>query len=71
MEKISKSDMDYLISKGVLKQFHGNYGENLIVTGKFGSGRQKQHYVTDPVYNYLQRLKQQDKIALEKSQGVS
>ncbi len=61
MERITKSETDYLIRKGILKQFHGNYGENLIVTGKFGSGRGKQRYVTPFVYNYLLREKSKDK----------
>lgn len=58
--------MDYLISKGVLKQSHGNYGDNLIVTGKFGNGRGKTRYVTTPVYNYLLRLQEQDKQDINK-----
>ena len=53
--------MSYLIKKGILKQFHGNYEENLIVTGKFGNGRGKQRYVTPFVYNYLLREKSKDK----------
>jgi len=61
LERITKSEMSYLIKKGILKQFHGSYGENLIVTGKFGSGRGKQRYVTPFVYNYLLREKSKDK----------
>jgi len=53
--------MDYLIQKGVLIQKRGTYGDNLIVTGKYGSGRGKQRYVTVPLYNYLLRLKEKDK----------
>ena len=63
--------MDYLISKGALKQSKGNYGDQLVVTGKFGNGRGKQRYVNDPLYGYLLRLKEQDKLALEKSLSVS
>jgi len=44
-----------------LRQVHGNYGDNLVVIGKFSSGRRKQRYITDPYYNYLLRLKQNDK----------
>lgn len=53
--------MDYLISKNILKQTHGNYGDSLIVTGKFGKGRGKQRFVTTPTYNYLLRLQEKDK----------
>jgi len=71
LEKISKQEMEYLISKDVLKQSKGNYGDQLVVTGKFGNGRGKQRYVNDNIYNQLLRLKQLDKIALEKSQSIS
>jgi len=54
--------MDYLISNLVLKQTHGNYGDNLIVTGKFGNARGKQRFVTTHTYNYLLRLQEQDKL---------
>ena len=49
--------MEYLISKGILKQTYGSYGDNLIVTGTYGNSRGKTRYVTTPIYNYLQRLK--------------
>jgi hypothetical protein len=64
LEKISKQEMDYLIQKKILIQRKGTYGDNLIVTGKFGNGRGKQRYVTVPLYNYLLRLKEKDKIEL-------
>ena len=53
--------MSYLINLKVLKQYHGSFGDNLVVIGKFSSGRRKQRYITDPYYNYLLRLKQNDK----------
>ena len=53
--------MSYLINLKILKQFHGKYGDNLVVIGKFSSGKRKQRYITDPYYNYLLRLKQNDK----------
>ena len=46
-----------MIKSGILKQVRGNYGESLIVTGKFGSGRGKQRYCTPPKYNELMFLK--------------
>lgn len=61
LEPISKQEMNYLISKNILKQTHGNYGDDLIVTGKFGKGRCKQRYLTTPLYNYLLRLQEKDK----------
>jgi hypothetical protein len=64
LEKISKQEMSYLIQKKILIQKRGNYGDNLIVTGKFGNGRGKQRYLTVPLYNYLLRLKEKDKIEL-------
>ena len=66
MEKISKYEMDYLISNLVLKQTHGNYGDNLVVTGKFGNARGKTRYITTPVYNYLLRLQENDKQDINK-----
>ena len=53
--------MSYLINLNILKQYHGNYGDNLVVIGKFSSKKRKQRYITDPYYNYLLRLKQNDK----------
>jgi len=53
--------MSYLISKNIIKQFHGSFGDNLVVIGKFSSKSRKQRYITDPYYNYLLRLKQNDK----------
>ena len=61
LEKITKQEMSYLINLKILKQYHGNYGDNLVVIGKFSSGKRKQRYITDPYYNYLLRLKQNDK----------
>ena len=61
MEKITKQEAQYLINLKILKQYHGNYGDNLVVIGKFSSGKRKQRYITDPYYNYLLRLKQNDK----------
>ena len=66
MEKISKYEMDYLILNLVLKQNKGNYGDNLIVTGKFGNARGKTRYITTPVYNYLLRLQENDKQDINK-----
>jgi len=53
--------MQYLISRGVLKRSKGNYGDGLIVTGTYGNARGKTRFTTDPLYNYLTRLKQTDK----------
>jgi len=61
LEKITKQEAQYLINLKVLKQYHGNYGDNLVVIGKFSSGKRKQRFITDPYYNYLLRLKQNDK----------
>jgi len=61
LEKITKQEMSYLINLKILKLFHGNYGDSLVVTGKFGNARGKTRYITDPYYNYLLRLKQNDK----------
>jgi len=53
--------MSYLINLKIIKQHNGNYGDNLVVIGKFSSKKRKQRYITDPYYNYLLRLKQNDK----------
>lgn len=66
MQRISKSEMDYLIQSGILRQSRGNYGDSLVVTGKFSSKRGKQRYITDPVYNYLLKLKKQEILNLDK-----
>lgn len=61
MERISKNEMSYLISRNIIQQNRGNYGESLIVTGKFGSGRNKQRFVTPFVYRKLLEFKNEDK----------
>ena len=61
MEKITKEEAKYLINLKILKQYHGSFGDNLVVIGKFSSKSRKQRYITDPYYNYLLRLKQNDK----------
>ena len=66
MEKISKYEMDYLILNLALKQNKGNYGDSLIVTGKFGNARGKTRYITTPVYNYLLRLQENNKLDINK-----
>ena len=62
MEKITKEEAKYLISKNIIHQKHGNYGESLVVIGKFSSGRRKQRYCTPPVYNLLLKLKKKDRL---------
>ena len=62
MKQITKNEMSYLISKNIIKQTHGNYGDNLVVIGKFSSGRRKQRYCTPPVYNQLLKLKKKDRL---------
>jgi len=66
LQPISKQEMDYLIERNILKQTHGNYGDNLVVTGKFGNARGKTRYITTPVYNYLLRLQENDKQDVDK-----
>ena len=62
MEKITKEEFNYLISKNILQQKHGNYGDSLVVTGKYGSGRGKQRFVTTPVHSKLLMFKLRDTI---------
>ena len=66
LEKISKSETNYLILKNILTQKHGNYGENLIVIGKFSSRLRKQRYCTPPVYNALLSLKSREIVDLDR-----
>ena len=61
LEKITKEEAKYLINLKILKLLHGNYGDSLVVTGKFGNARGKTRYITDSYYNYLLRLKLNDK----------
>ena len=53
--------MSYLINRNILKQKKGNYGDNLVITGKFGSKIKKQRYVTPPIYNYMLKLHEKDR----------
>jgi len=62
LEKITKEEAKYLIQKNIIHQKHGNYGESLVVIGKFSSGRRKQRYCTPPVYNLLLKLKKKDRL---------
>jgi len=58
--------MDYLISSGKMaltKQ--GNYGDQLVVVNKQGSGKEKTRFVNDNVYNQLLRLESQQKVNTE------
>lgn len=62
--------MDYLISKNILKQKNGNYKDyagdkQIVVTGRYGSGKFKQRFLPDPTYNYLLKLQKEDKQKLE------
>lgn len=67
MEKISKDEFNFLIEKGILKLIkNGTYGDQLIVTGKFGNGRGKQRFITTPTYNYLLRLQEQKVTDIDK-----
>jgi len=61
LEKITKQEAQYLINLKIIKQYHGSFGDSLVVIGKFSSKSRKQRYITDPYYNYLLRLKQNDK----------
>ena len=63
MKPISKEQMDYMIEKKILKQSKGQYRDQLVVVNKQGSGKEKQRYVTDPLYSFLLRLKSQEKVS--------
>jgi len=54
--------MSYLINLKIIKQYHGSFGDSLVVTGKYGKCRGKQRFTTDAIFNYLLRLKNQDNI---------
>jgi len=44
--------MDYLIERKIIKlNKQGNYGDSLVVTGKFGGKNKKQRYVNSHIYN--------------------
>lgn len=67
MQPISKTEMEYLISKGALIQNKiGSYKEvtgdkKMVVTGKYGNARGKQRYAYVPLFIRLLELKQKDK----------
>ncbi|HEY8803619.1 MAG TPA: hypothetical protein VIM42_00650 [Clostridium sp.] len=62
MKPISKEEMDFMIEKKILKQSKGQFRDQLVVVNKQGSGREKNRFVTDPLYSFLLRLKSQEKI---------
>ena len=62
MKPISKEEMDFMIEKKILKQQKGQFRDQLVVVNKQGSGREKQRYITDPLYTFLLRLKSQEKV---------
>jgi len=62
LEKITKQEAQFLISKNIISQKHGNYGESLIVIGKFSSKSRKQRYCTPPIYNLLLKLQKKDRL---------
>lgn len=44
--------MDYLIERKIIKLNKvGNYGDSLVVTGKFGGKNKKQRFANEHVYN--------------------
>jgi len=74
LEKITKQETQYLISRGVLRlNKQGDYGDNLVVCGskgnKYGQNSQnsqhralhKQRFTTDYVYNKMLELQKQDR----------
>ena len=62
MQPITKDEFKYLIKKGVLKQSKGNFGDSLVVVNKQANKSKKSRFVTDPIYSYLLRLKEKDKL---------
>jgi len=62
LKPISKEEMDFMIEKKILKQSKGQFRDQLVVVNKQGSGREKNRFVTDPLYSFLLRLKSQEKI---------
>ena len=66
LKPITKNEFNYLIKKNVLKQVHGNYGDQLVVVNKQANKSKKQRFVTDPIYNYLLRLQSQEKLEVSK-----
>ena len=63
MQKISKIQMDTLISKGILKlSKQGNFGDQLVVVNKQGSGKEKTRFINDNIYNQLLRMESQSKV---------
>jgi hypothetical protein len=66
LQPISKEEFNLLIESGVLTiytdgSYKGTYGDNLVVTGKYGTGRGKQRYVTPQVYSILLEIQDKNK----------
>jgi len=67
LQPISKQEMDYLIErKIIILNKQGNYGDQLVVTSKFGSGRKKQRFTTPFSYNSMLISKRREKLDISK-----
>ncbi len=55
MEQISKSEMELLIGRGILKCVKGKY-PGLITGSSQKSGRAKKRWVEEPIYQQLLRI---------------
>ena len=66
MKQITKQEMDYLISSGIIKLIKygssADYGDNLVVSGKQHRGNDKTRFTTDDKYNSMIRSKILDKL---------
>jgi len=55
--------MDFLIDNKILKlTSQGNYGDQLVVVNKQGSGKEKTRFVNDNVFNQLLRIESRTKV---------
>lgn len=66
MERISKTEMDFMIEHNIIRQNKGNYGDALVVTNKQGGKNKKQRYVNPNVYSNFVRLKSQETFDINK-----
>jgi len=55
--------MELIIERKIIKlNKKGNYGDSLVVTGKYGGKNKKQRYVTPSIYNKLLNSKYEELI---------
>lgn len=59
MLRITKSEMEIMLEKGILRKKHGII-KDLVIVGKNRNKERKQRYVTDDIYYQLYPIEQKN-----------